>query len=167
MALIICTECGKEFSDKAPACPNCGCPTDEILTTSDSEVVYKSMQPPKKSFWQSMVDSQKEANAMRSQRELKKAEKKSLHCPKCGGHNIDLRADDANMKVHQKTSLNLNPLYPFTVVNTKEVKKEKKSAAKIGLGIMTGGASLLVTGTNKKKHNEYYCRDCGNKWIGK
>lgn len=26
MALIICTECGKEFSDKAPACPNCGCP---------------------------------------------------------------------------------------------------------------------------------------------
>lgn len=27
MALIICSECGKEFSDKAPACPNCGCPT--------------------------------------------------------------------------------------------------------------------------------------------
>ncbi len=28
MALIICIECGKEFSDKAVACPNCGCPTD-------------------------------------------------------------------------------------------------------------------------------------------
>lgn len=26
MALIICEECGKEFSDKAGACPNCGCP---------------------------------------------------------------------------------------------------------------------------------------------
>lgn len=26
MALIICSECGKQFSDKAPACPNCGCP---------------------------------------------------------------------------------------------------------------------------------------------
>ena len=26
MALIICAECGKEFSDKAAACPNCGCP---------------------------------------------------------------------------------------------------------------------------------------------
>lgn len=26
MALIICTECGKEFSDKASACPHCGCP---------------------------------------------------------------------------------------------------------------------------------------------
>lgn len=34
MALIKCTECGKEFSDKAPSCPNCGCPTEEILKDS-------------------------------------------------------------------------------------------------------------------------------------
>ena len=34
MALIRCTECGKEFSDKAPACPNCGCPTSEIVKTA-------------------------------------------------------------------------------------------------------------------------------------
>ena len=26
MAMIKCTECGKEYSDKASACPNCGCP---------------------------------------------------------------------------------------------------------------------------------------------
>ena len=26
MALIHCPECGKEISDKAPACPNCGAP---------------------------------------------------------------------------------------------------------------------------------------------
>ena len=26
MALIKCEDCGKEFSDKASACPNCGCP---------------------------------------------------------------------------------------------------------------------------------------------
>lgn len=31
MALIKCTECGKEFSDKAAACPNCGCPIQEIV----------------------------------------------------------------------------------------------------------------------------------------
>lgn len=31
MALIKCPECGKEFSDKAPACPNCGCPTSKIV----------------------------------------------------------------------------------------------------------------------------------------
>ncbi|MDY9920862.1 MAG: hypothetical protein U2P59_03445 [Synergistota bacterium] len=32
MALIKCTECGKDISDKATACPNCGCPIEEILT---------------------------------------------------------------------------------------------------------------------------------------
>lgn len=31
MALIICTECGKQFSDKAAACPNCGCPTEYVI----------------------------------------------------------------------------------------------------------------------------------------
>lgn len=31
MSLIICPECGKEFSDLAKACPNCGCPTELIL----------------------------------------------------------------------------------------------------------------------------------------
>ena len=30
MALIKCTECGKEISDKATACPHCGCPMTEI-----------------------------------------------------------------------------------------------------------------------------------------
>lgn len=34
MALIKCIECGKEFSDKAPACPNCGCPTSEMITNN-------------------------------------------------------------------------------------------------------------------------------------
>ena len=28
MALIKCPECGKEISDKAAACPNCGCPVE-------------------------------------------------------------------------------------------------------------------------------------------
>lgn len=32
MALIICSECGKEYSDKAFACPNCGNPTHTTAT---------------------------------------------------------------------------------------------------------------------------------------
>lgn len=31
MALIQCPECGKKFSDKASACPECGCPIEYIL----------------------------------------------------------------------------------------------------------------------------------------
>lgn len=34
MALIKCVECGKEFSDKASACPNCACPRMESLIPS-------------------------------------------------------------------------------------------------------------------------------------
>ena len=30
VALIVCPECGKEFSDRAAACPHCGCPNDSI-----------------------------------------------------------------------------------------------------------------------------------------
>ena len=71
------------------------------------------------------------------------------------------------MKEKTKTTINLNPLQPFTLFNHKTVKKEKTSAAKVGLGIMTGGTSLLFTGTKKKKHNEYHCMDCGHRWIGK
>lgn len=29
MALVKCQECGKEISDKAPVCPQCGAPVDE------------------------------------------------------------------------------------------------------------------------------------------
>lgn len=32
MALIKCPECGKEVSDKAKTCPNCGCPLEETVT---------------------------------------------------------------------------------------------------------------------------------------
>lgn len=44
MALIICTECGKQYSDKAPACPNCGCPTDlhHEPTSAHTQVVVEN-----------------------------------------------------------------------------------------------------------------------------
>lgn len=33
MAMIKCHECGKEISDKASSCPNCGCPLSEMITS--------------------------------------------------------------------------------------------------------------------------------------
>lgn len=38
MALIECTECGKSFSDKAAACPVCGCPTVEITNQESLDI---------------------------------------------------------------------------------------------------------------------------------
>ena len=37
MALILCPECGKQFSDRAAACPNCGCPTSAITGAASSQ----------------------------------------------------------------------------------------------------------------------------------
>ena len=37
MALIICSECGKEFSNKAASCPNCGCPIEYMEHDTEGE----------------------------------------------------------------------------------------------------------------------------------
>ena len=42
MALIICSECGKEYSNKATSCPNCGCPT-EIALDELNESITKEL----------------------------------------------------------------------------------------------------------------------------
>lgn len=202
MALIECPECGKEFSDKAPACPNCGCPIEQILygseegsldsdpildalfrkyprnqiqvikeyrtqtgcSLSDAKIIVDAYLESRRGNKDSISIAQYQQPATMSQTS---ASGKGLSCPNCKSHNIDLWSNSANMNEFQRTGMNLNPLHPLTPFKTKTVKKEKKSAAKIGLGLMTGGASLLVTGVNKKSHNEYYCRDCGHRWVGK
>lgn len=76
--------------------------------------------------------------------EKKVKDKNILKCPKCSGHNLELLSNDKNYEKKYKTTININPLKPFTLTNTKEIVKEKS-----------------------KKHNEYFCRDCGYRWIGK
>ena len=39
MALIICPECGKEVSDKAPACIHCGFPFAAQKTNDDAQII--------------------------------------------------------------------------------------------------------------------------------
>ena len=39
MALIKCIECGKEISDKANACPNCGCPVGIENKLDNNEII--------------------------------------------------------------------------------------------------------------------------------
>ena len=48
MAMIKWEECGRDYSDKADKCPNCGCPNPNI-DESEREVVYST----KKGKWSS------------------------------------------------------------------------------------------------------------------
>ncbi len=41
MALVTCTECGKEFSEHAEYCPNCGCPIDVIKEQAELANIKK------------------------------------------------------------------------------------------------------------------------------
>lgn len=43
MGLIKCTECGHDVSDKASACPNCGCPIQAADNTSVKEMEVKPL----------------------------------------------------------------------------------------------------------------------------
>ena len=43
MALIICKECGKEYSNHAPACPNCGYPTEDHVVATNSLLAEADM----------------------------------------------------------------------------------------------------------------------------
>lgn len=90
-----------------------------------------------------------------------------LKCPSCKSSNVQLLESHTNEKTKKSTSLNLNPLKPFTVFNHKEKKKKKVSGGKIALGMATGGASLLVTGAKQNKGREFHCTNCGNVWKAK
>ena len=43
MALIKCPECGKEVSDKAKSCGNCGCPIESLSPNGDVKIKISSL----------------------------------------------------------------------------------------------------------------------------
>lgn len=50
MALIKCIECGKEFSDKASACPNCACPVSEMTVKKEVAIEDGALVSTKDAF---------------------------------------------------------------------------------------------------------------------
>lgn len=135
-----------------------------IIIASKLEYIYNSIR-------QNANLSYKEIEKIPTENKVVATEKVSsfnyskggMTCPKCGSHNIQVISNDANMK--SSTSLNLNPLKPFTVFNHK--KKAKVSKAKIGAAVLTGGASLMFTGIKNNKHLEVFCTQCGHRWKTK
>ena len=86
MALIKCPECGKEISDKAAACPNCGVP---ILMEQKSS--YTEKKPDKQDY--SARYRQTDQRKMRAPEKPKEAQTASIRCPHCGGHNLQAISD--------------------------------------------------------------------------
>lgn len=79
MALINCSECGREISDKAFSCPHCGAPTS---TTPQNTKFCKHCGEP--------------------------IDKECLICPKCGKQveEIKSKKDDANIVINNTATAN-------------------------------------------------------------
>lgn len=85
MALIKCPECGKEFSDKAIACPNCACPIDEVVAILvEQEQNEKTVLCPYCAERVSAEDGYCDSCGMKI---LLKVEKK-IFCSFCGAVNL-------------------------------------------------------------------------------
>lgn len=74
MALITCSECGKEVSDKATACPNCGAP----LNNSHEKKFCKHCG--------------------------EEIDKDCVVCPKCGKQVEELKSENQNIVINNSAS---------------------------------------------------------------
>lgn len=111
MALVKCPECGKEISDKATSCPNCGCPASEFKKPSVPEDTRSELDRiADEIFWERPAASYENAKLltkktglsfddafkiMQSRRKQWKTDKKqgmysdTQYCPYCGSQDIE------------------------------------------------------------------------------
>lgn len=138
-----CQNCGEALTGKF--CANCGADSQASVpqAVENPTVVYQA--PPVVTVVQAPAPA---------------PSRRQLRCPRCGGTQI--QAIDA-APAGTKTSLNLNPLHPFTIANTKK-KTKRVSGAKVGAAILTGGMSLFVTGIHSKVGVQVFCAQCGHTW---
>lgn len=63
MALILCEDCGKEISSKAPACIHCGCPLIQQASAPTRETfLYEVINNTKDKFYREYVLLSREEN---------------------------------------------------------------------------------------------------------
>lgn len=137
MAMIKCPECGSEISDKASACPKCGCPSSEWANRTDDE---KSKYWCRHCYRQNEIGTEKcvycghELIVPPDNFELKYLNSNGLpkienviRCPICDSENCERFVETgfipAKTKTKTRYTVNLNPLHPFTLVNKKEKTK--------------------------------------------
>ena len=98
MALIVCTECGKKFSDKAACCPECGCPTEEVLkNTNTEEIVAKRNQTSEQASKSMLEEVEKARIEARSAENL--FDSRNSEIQRKANRNIDLFGGNATSRV--------------------------------------------------------------------
>jgi DNA-directed RNA polymerase subunit RPC12/RpoP len=145
MALIRCTECDKEISDKAKACVNCGCP---VGAADSSPIDYKAiLDMHKGEVIEAMlyIEAKYGGDAYAHVAELNKFESAVSNAPEPVRGDDDVRCPKCG-----STSLTAN--------------KKGFGVGKALVGAaLTGGVGLLAGGIGKNKV-EVTCLKCGKKF---
>ena len=160
MSLIKCIECGKEISEYADKCPNCGCPVEiskhdrhtVILTNggkSKIKVISKLRELLKLDLAQAkdIVDNCK---IIKSNISLQEAEYIKKEVETLGGQVEIIPYTKA-----QDTQININlPKCPTChSTNIKKIGTGERVASVVGLGLLS-----------KKINKTWKCCDCGYTW---
>lgn len=149
MSLIKCPECGREVSDKANSCPNCGYPiADYVAQQEEIEQLKEQFFCKCCGFQNELGVNYCENCGMRITEYTQKPKinlgkikdepirsefngiykyslfggKQEVYCPRCGSDNCAHYQEQRVIPGKTKTryTANLNPLRPFTLVNKKE-----------------------------------------------
>lgn len=120
MALITCPECGREISDKAAACPHCGCPSSEFKTERKDPYETTDMED----------SAPKQTDDFKCVCCGKPMSTKVDKCPNCGYRYGQSEIEEIQ-KYTAKSGKNLNEIKPVThETGFSEKKSERESEAK-------------------------------------
>lgn len=98
MSLIVCTECGKKFSDKAVCCPECGCPTEIVSKESKTPNVIAKKRQTSQQAAASILEEVKKAKSIADRAEkLFYSREHAIQLK--ASRNIDLFGGDATSRV--------------------------------------------------------------------
>lgn len=146
MSLIKCPECGKEISDKAPACPNCGCPQSEF-----NKKMVKELPPEERPEMFSCVNCG---------RPLPVGIEKCIYCDQVYRETIY-----ENLKKESETGVLGRKNLMCPRCNSKNIKIENDIPFyKKAMEIILVGGILPTTKHDYAKDMIYHCKSCGYSW---
>lgn len=126
MSLIKCIECGKDFSDKASCCPNCGCPTDFVLQgikkNEEKNRIEQEAKKKEEQYEQEVINKkklrQKEENE-RKQREFEEQRKIKYEKITAHYHDVVMQFPLFGEAVEVTKGMRNRILYRTSYVNSK------------------------------------------------
>lgn len=156
--MMFCPYCGTEIK-RGKFCARCGAPAPNLAELGQRPAEELRAEPT-----QRLPEPQQPMPVMQPAPQPVQPYKGTvIQCPRCGGHSVQI-VDGT--PAGTQTSLNLNPLKPFTISNTKK-KKKRISGAKVAAAILTGGVSAVFTGFRTKVGTQVMCMSCGAVWEEK